>query len=153
MTKRVPADQGYVRIRIDGFDKRLDPRRLGARLCDTYRPLILRAELRMTVNGARVEPPSINFQEEHRIAVHAAGTTLKGWYGIADPEGRGVDYVPGLRCYKLGRLIAGGEFFGHPNAVQVSGMARLVGEIDLAPVPLTMNKSDFARDGAEWVSV
>ncbi len=153
VTKRVPADQGYVRIRIDGFDKRLDPRRLSARLGDTYRPLILRAELKMTVNGSRVEPPSINFEEEHRFAVHAAGTTLRGWYGTADPEGRGVDYVPGLRCYKLGRLIIGGEFFGHPNAVQVSGMARLVGEIDLAPVPLTMNKSDFARDGAEWVAV
>ncbi len=153
VSKRVPADQGYVRIRIDGFDKRLDPRRLGTRLGDTYRPLILRAELKMSVNGARVEPPSINFQEEHRFAVHAAGATLRGWYGIAEPEGRGVDYVPGLRCYKLGRLVTDGEFFGHPNAVQVSGMARLVGEIDLAPVPLTMNKSDFARDGAEWVAV
>jgi hypothetical protein len=153
VTKRVPADQGYVRIRIDGFDKRLDPRRLSVRLGDTYRPLILRAELKISVNGSRVEPPSINFQEEHRFAVHAAGTTLKGWYGIAEPEGRGVDYVPGLRCYKHGRLIIGGEFFGHPNAVQISGMARLVGEIDLAPVPLTMNKSDFARDGAEWVAV
>jgi hypothetical protein len=32
-------------------------------------------------------------------------------------------------------------------------MARLVGEIDLAPVPLTMNKSDFARDGPEWIAV
>ena len=31
-------------------------------------------------------------------------------------------------------------------------MARLVGEIDLTPVPLTMNKSDFARDGPEWVA-
>jgi hypothetical protein len=153
VTKRVPADQGYVRIRIDGFDKRLDPRRLGSRLGDTYRPLILRAELKISVNGARVEAPSINFQEEHRFAVHAAGTTLRGWYGVAEPEGRGIDYVPGLRCYKFGRLITGGEFFGHPNAVQISGMARLVGEIDLAPVPLTMNKSDFARDGAEWVAV
>jgi histidine kinase/DNA gyrase B/HSP90-like ATPase len=153
VTKRVPVDHGYVRIRIDGFDKRLDPRRLGARLADTYRPLILRAELKVSVNGARVEPTSINFQEEHRFAVHAAGTTLRGWYGTAEPEGRGVDYVPGLRCYKLGRLITAGEFFGHPNAVQVSGMARLVGEIDLAPVPLTMNKSDFARDGPEWVAV
>ena len=153
VTKRVPADQGYVRIRIDGLDKRLDPRRLGARLGDTYRPLILRAEVKMSVNGARVEPPSVNFQEEHRFAVHAAGTTLRGWYGIAEPEGRGVDYIPGLRCYKLGRLITGGEFFGHPNAVQVSGMARLVGEVELAPVPLTMNKSDFARDGPEWVAV
>ncbi len=153
VTKRVPADRGYVRIRIDGFDKRLDPRRLGARLGETYRPLILRAELKMSVNGTRVDPPSINFLEEHRFAVHAAGTTLRGWYGLAEPHSRGVDYVPGLRCYKLGRLIIGGEFFGHPNAVQVSGMARLVGEVDLAPVPLTMNKSDFARDGAEWVAV
>ena len=153
VTKRVPVEQGFVRIRIDGIDKRLDARRLGTRLGDTYRPLVLRAELRMSINGARVEAPSINFQEEHRFAVRAAGTTVRGWYGIADPEGRGVDYLPGLRCYKLGRLIASGEFFGHPNAVQVSGMASLVGEIDLPSVPLTMNKSDFARDGPEWVEV
>lgn len=151
--KRVGAERGYVRIRIDGIDKRLDSRRLGARLGDTYRPLIIRAALKMSINGARVEPPPINFEEEHRFAVRAAGTTIRGWYGLAEPEGRGVDYIPGLRCYKLGRLIAGGEFFGHPNAVQVSGMARLVGEVDLAPVPLTMNKADFARDSVEWTSV
>jgi hypothetical protein len=151
--KRIAMEEGYVRIRIDGVDKRIDPRRLGARLGDAYRPLVLRAELKMTINGSQVDPPPINFQEEHRFAVRAAGTTIRGWYGIADPEGRGVDYVPGLRCYKLGRLIAGGEFFGHPNAVQVSGMSRLVGEVDLAPVPLTMNKSDFARDSTEWVAV
>ena len=153
VTKRVPREHGYVRIRIDRVDKRIDPRRLGGRLGDTYRPLILRAELRLTINGARVEPAPITFQDEHRFSVYAAGATLRGWYGIADPEGRGVDYVPGLRCYKLGRLITSGEFFGHPNAVQVSGMSRLVGEVDLGPVPLTMNKSDFARDGEEWVAV
>jgi len=153
VAKRVPADQGYVRIRIDGFDKRLDPRRLGVRLGDTYRPLILRAELKITVNGSRVEPAPINFQEEHRFAVHAAGTTLRGWYGIAEPEGRGVDYIPGLRCYKLGRFIVGGEFFGHPNAVQVSGMAPPPGRGGFGPTALAMNKSDFARDGAEWVAV
>ncbi len=61
--------------------------------------------------------------------------------------------MPGLRCYKLGRLITSGEFFGHPNAVQVSGMARLVGEVELSTVPLTMNKTDFVRDAAEWVAV
>src|SRR5260370_23816274 len=32
-------------------------------------------------------------------------------------------------------------------------MARLVGEVDLAPVPLTMNKSEFARDRPEWTAV
>jgi hypothetical protein len=153
VNKRVPPGQGYVRIRIDGVDKRLDPRRLSARLSDTYRPLVVRAELKMSINGVRVEALPINFQEEHHFAVRAAGTTIRGWYGLAEPESRGVDYIPGLRCYKLGRLIAGGEFFGHPNAVQVSGMARLVGEVDLAPVPLMMNKSDFARDGPEWTAV
>src|SRR5216684_4185902 len=126
---------------------------LSARLSDTYRPLIVRADLKISINGARVEAAPINFREEHRFAVRAAGTTIRGWYGLAEPEGRGVNYVPGLRCYKLGRLITDGEFFGHPNAVQVSGMARLVGEVDLALVPLTMNKSDFARDGAEWTAV
>jgi hypothetical protein len=32
VAKRVAVELGYVRIRIDGVDKRLDPRRLGARL-------------------------------------------------------------------------------------------------------------------------
>src|SRR6266702_3440210 len=66
VTKRVPTSDGYVRIRIDGVDKRVDPRRLAVRLGDTYRPLILRAELKISINGARVEPPPVNFQEEHR---------------------------------------------------------------------------------------
>jgi hypothetical protein len=153
VTKRVPVDTGYVRIRIDGVDKRIDSRRLASKLGETYRPLILRAELKIAVNGSRVEAPKISFQEDHQFSVYAAGATLKGWYGIADPEGRGVDYIPGIRCYKLGRLITDGEFFGHPNAVQVSGMARLIGEVELMPVPVTMNKTDFVRDGPEWEAV
>ena len=151
--KRVPGELGYVRIRIDGVDKKVDPRRLSARLGDAYRPLVAHGELKISINGTRVEAPPIRFQEEHRIAIRVAGSTIRGWYGLAEPEGRGVDYIPGLRCYKLGRLIASGEFFGHPNAVQVSGMARLVGEVDLSPVPMTMNKSDFVRDGSEWLAV
>jgi len=101
VVKRVPLEEGFVRIRIDGVDRRVDPRRLGARLSDTYRPLIVGALLKMSINGVRVEALPINFQEEHRFAVRAAGTTIRGWYGLAEPEGRGVDYVPGLRCYKL----------------------------------------------------
>src|SRR5260370_18382212 len=75
VAKRVALEPGYVRIRIDGVDKRIDPRRLGARLSDTYRPLIVRAELRMSINGARVEALPINFQEEHRFAVRAAASS------------------------------------------------------------------------------
>src|SRR5439155_1562179 len=123
-----------------------DSRAVLSMSCSTSMPRTLSSRLGAERGWGR---PSSNATtcagEDHRFAVRAAGTTIRGWYGLAEPEGRGVDYVPGLRCYKLGRLIAGGEFFGHPNAVQVSGMARLVGEIDLAPVPLMMNKSDFAR--------
>src|SRR5207248_7218250 len=61
--KRGPIDLGYVRIRIAGVDKHLDPRRLRVRLGDTYRPLILRAELKLSVNGVRVEGPSITFEK------------------------------------------------------------------------------------------
>ncbi len=82
VAKRVSADQGYVRIRIDGFDKRLDTRRLGARLGETYRPLILRAELKMSVNGARVEPPSINFQEELKGGNSRSGS-CKRWRAVS----------------------------------------------------------------------
>jgi hypothetical protein len=78
--KRVPLEQGFVRIRIEGVDKRLDARRLGSRLADTYRPLVVRGDLRMSVDGTRVEAAAINFQEEHRFAVRAAGTTIRGWW-------------------------------------------------------------------------
>lgn len=86
MTKRVPAEDGYVRSRIDGVDKRLDPRRLSVRLGDTYRPLILRAELKISIIGARVEPPPINFQEEHRISVYAADATVRAGTGSQSPK-------------------------------------------------------------------
>src|SRR6266581_9200554 len=77
VVKRVPLEEGFVRIRIDGVDRRVDPRRLGARLSDTYRPLIVGALLKMSINGVRVEALPINFQEEHRFAVRAAGTTIR----------------------------------------------------------------------------
>ncbi len=146
VTKRVPADQGYVRIRIDGLDKRLDPRRLGARLGDTYRPLILRAELKMSVNGARVESPSVNFQEEHRFAVHAAGTTLKGlvWHSGARRPGRRLHsraallqaWPPHHRWRVLRPSKRSSSLWhGSPRRRDRAG----------TPVPLTMNKSDFAQ--------
>jgi len=45
--KRTPIAVGYVRIRIDGIDKRIDVRRLAQRLAETYRPLLERQELQL----------------------------------------------------------------------------------------------------------
>ena len=52
-----------------------------------------------------------------------------------------------MRCYRLGRLIADGEFFGHPGPATLPAMVRLMGEVDVPNVALTMNKTDFDRDG------
>src|SRR5260370_33522639 len=51
--KRVPLEQGDVRIRIDGVDKRLDTRRLSARLSHTYQRPSVPADCEISRNGAR----------------------------------------------------------------------------------------------------
>src|SRR5262249_54045523 len=43
--KRVEPELGYVRIRIEAVDKKVDVRRVGARLTETYRPLLERESL------------------------------------------------------------------------------------------------------------
>lgn len=151
--KRTDQASGYVRIRIDGVDKRIDPRRLQARLAAAYRPLLEGGDLDLTFNTNRVSAPPVVAVDRRDISVNAAGGRIKGWAGVAPPERGSPGWVPGLRCYRLGRLIAEGEFFGHPTPAQAPGMARLMGEVDLPHVPLTMNKSDFDRDSPGWVAV
>ena len=151
--KRVPEAVGYVRIRIDGVDKRIDPRRLGQRLADAYRPLLESTELSIVVNQRALSASAIAVIERRDFRVRAAGRLVAGWVGVVDPERRSSDFTPGMRCYKLGRMVSHGEMFGHPSVAQVPGMAQLIGEVDLPSVPLTMNKSDFERDSPQWVSV
>lgn len=153
VTKRTPADQGYVRIRIDDIDKRIDLKRLIPRLTETYRPLLETGQLQMSINGSRLQPPEIPTTERREFRVRASGSTIEGWVGIVDAERRSGVFSPGMRCYKLGRLIHQEEFFGHPSPAQYAGLSRLVGEVEIRPVPLTMNKSDFDRDSPEWIRV
>jgi len=85
--------------------------------------------------------------------VRAASTIIRGWVGTVDPAKRTADFVAGLRCYRLGRLVKDGEFFGHPTPAQEPGMAQLIGEVEVPRVPLTINKSDFDRDSDAWVDI
>jgi len=151
--KRVPPELGYTRIRIDDIDKRVDLKRLRQRLADTYRLLLERGDLRILLNGAVVQPRSLGEVTRKDYRVRAAGTTVSGWVGTVDPARRTADFVPGLRCYRLGRLVKDGEFFGHPSPAQEPGMAQLIGEVEIPRVPLTINKSDFDRDSAAWVEI
>ena len=153
VSKRVPQELGYVRIRIDEVDKRIDLKRLGQRLADTYRLLLDRGDLQVIVNGLPLKPRSLGEMTRKAFRVRAAATIIRGWVGTVDPAKRTADFVPGLRCYRLGRLVKDGEFFGHPTPAQEPGMAQLIGEVEIPRVPLTINKSDFDRDSAPWVDI
>ncbi len=153
VAKRVAPELGYVRIRIDGIDKRIDLRRLAQRLAETYRPLLASGAATIRLNSAAVHPVQLVVAERREFSGNAAGGRLRGWIGIADAEQPTPGWVPGVRCYRLGRLIAEGEFFGHPTPAHVPSMARLIGEVEVPKVPLTMNKADFDRDSTQWVEV
>jgi hypothetical protein len=153
VTKRVPEDLGYVRIRIEEVDKRVDLKRVGLRLADTFRLLLERGDLQLFLNGSALKPRSLGEIARKDFRVRAAAAIIVGWVGTVEPAKRTADFVPGLRCYRLGRLVKEGEFFGHPTPAQEPGMAQLIGEVEIPRVPLTINKSDFDRDSAAWVDI
>ncbi len=150
--KPVEAALGYVRIEIGEVDRRVDLRRLPGRLAEVYRPLLESAALAMTVNRAPIVALAWTLAERHDTAVRAGGRIVRGWYGLLpDPAPPSVE--PGVRIYHLGRLIGSPDWFGHPGPALHPGMNRLVGELELPHVPVTMNKSDVDRDSPEWVAV
>ena len=150
--KPVDASLGYVRIEISDMDKKLDPLRVRARLAEVYRPLILGGEVVIRVNRAPVEPAPWPLAEEQPVSVRAGGRIVRGWYGLLpDPPQLGI--APGIRIYHLGRLIGEPVWFGHQGPTLHPALARLVGEVELPNVPVTMNKSDVDRDSDEWAAV
>jgi len=151
--KRTPVEVGYVRIRIDGIDKRIDVRRLAQRLSETYRPLLERHDLELTLDRLDIQPSPLPLAERRAFAINTGGARLRGWVGLSDPAQPVGGWVPGIRCYRLGRLIADGEFFGHPGPATLPSIVRLLGEVDVPNVTLTMNKTDFDRDSQAWVAV
>ena len=81
--KPVAADLGYVRIEIGGVDRKVDARRLRARLAETYRPLLERGEAghapgpRAVVTAPRGRSTSATRSRSGR----AAGS-IHGWWGL-----------------------------------------------------------------------
>lgn len=150
--KPVDAELGYVRIEIGDVDRKVDLRRLPARLAEVYRPLLEGGALALSVNRAPVGVSPWTLAEREVISVRAGGRIARGWYGLLpDPAPPSVE--PGIRIYHLGRLIGAPEWFGHPGPAQHPGMNRLVGEVELPHVPVTMNKSDVDRDSPQWIAV
>jgi hypothetical protein len=151
--KVVAAHLGYVRIEIGEVDRKLDPRRLAERLAETYRPMLEAGEARMIVNRAPVAPRPWTLDERHELSVRAAGRLVRGWWGLLpEPPHPGVSEA-GIRLYHLGRLVGAPEWFGHPTPAAHPALNRLVGEVELPHVPVTMNKADVDRGSEVWAAV
>jgi hypothetical protein len=150
--KPVDAALGYVHISIGEVDRKLDPLRVRLRLAEVYRPLLVSGEVVMRVNHAPVEPLPWPLFEERAFSVRAGGRLVQGWWGLLDdPPPTGLP--PGVRIYHLGRLVGEPAWFGHGGTALHPSLARLVGEVELPHVPVTMNKSDVDRDSPEWAAV
>lgn len=151
--KPVAADLGYVRIEIGAVDRKVDARRLLARLAETYRPLLEDGRLALHVNRAPVVPTAWPVEDRSVISVRAGGRVVHGWWGLVPDPIPPSTPEAGVRLYHLGRLIGGPEWFGHPGPAQHPALNRLIGEIELPHVPVTMNKSDVDRGSDAWGEV
>jgi hypothetical protein len=151
LTKPVDTSLGYMHLAIGEVDRKVDPIRVRLRLSEVYRPLILSGEVALRVNRTPAEPLPWDLEEQTRISVRAAGRLVHGWWGILPVALPAI--APGIRLYHLGRLIGEPVWFGHQGPAWHPALARLVGEVELPHVPVTMNKSDVDRDSREWLEV
>ena len=151
--KPVAAELGYVRIEVGGVDRKVDVRRLRARLAETYRPLLERGDVVLRLDRAVVTAPAWTLDERHEISVRAGGRVIHGWWGLLPDPLPLSPPEAGIRLYHLGRLVGSPEWFGHPGPAQHPAFNRLVGEIELPHVPVTMNKADVDRGSEVWADV
>src|SRR3989344_3588802 len=147
------SEDGYFKVRITNLKKDISARALIAKLAETYRPLILSGDIKISVNGIEVEPAEIKYIEEEGISPigEKLQTRFGDWLVLrAGILAEGQKVKPGIRCYYNGRLIEEEEFFGHRTPAQMSSSSRLFGEADLDFVPVTTNKSDFDKSSVQW---
>jgi len=150
--KPVAHELGYVRIEIGEVDRKLDPKRVRSRLGDVYRPLLKSGDLVLRVNRAPVTSSEWPVEGREEFTVRAGGKLVRGWYGLlTDPPPTAIE--AGLRLYHLGRLVGAPEWFGHPGPAVHPALNRLIGEIELPHVAVTLNKSDIERGTPEWLAV
>ena len=150
--KPVEPTLGYVKVDIGAVDRKVDERRLVAKLGEVYRPLLAEGEIAIAVNRAPVRPVEWTVAERHDFTVRGGGRLVRGWYGLLpDPPPPAIE--PGVRVYHLGRLVGAPAWFGHPGPAGHPALNRLIGEVEAPHVPVTMNKTDVDRDSPEWLAV
>ncbi|MCH7921223.1 MAG: hypothetical protein IIC50_25045, partial [Planctomycetes bacterium] len=155
--------EGFVRIEIRKQRQKVyNIEDLRFVLSNTYRTLLEKGDLTIEINGERVAPlalPRNSSRKDTPIDLKTSlGHRVRGWVGRLDRDktARGISakrrISGGLRCTYQGRLICSGEYFGHAGDTKGS-LASLIGEVELAFVTPTPNKTDFDRGSPEWAAV
>jgi len=157
-----PREDGYVRIELSGLRSRVyNIEDLRWHLSNTYRVLLERGDITISVNGDGIEPlrlPRSSAFEDETIDVRTpAGRRIRGWVGrlnrdaVVGPSAR-RRIEGGIRCLYQGRLIGRPYYFGHAGDAKGS-LASLVGEVELGFVQPNIMKTDFDRSTEEWSDV
>jgi hypothetical protein len=152
-----PVEEGFVQIRIGALNRRrIDAKALAARIADVYGELITGERCEIVLNGQELRPIDLPL-DGGRTGVAftlADGRAVRGWFGRLEPDvAKKGRLRGGLRLCVHGRMICDGEFFGHRGPWFKQSLNQLIGVLEIAPVPVNMNKTDFDRDSDAWTQV
>ncbi len=157
-----PDEDGYVRIELSCLRQNFyNIEDLRWELGNTYRALLERGDVAISVGGQPVEPlhlpRSSRFNDVPIDLRTESGHRVRGWAGRLDRDSvvgpstrRRIQ--GGIRCLYQGRLVRGGEYFGHAGDAKGS-LASLIGEVELRFVSPNLMKTDFNRGSPEWAEV
>ena len=156
-----PAEEGCARraratcaSRSARSDRKLDPRRIGGAARGHVPPAARGGRgTDGPLNRAPVAPSPWGVEDRHEFVVRAAGRLVRGWWGLLPEVPLPGAPEAGIRLYHLGRLVGAPEWFGHPTPAAHPALNRLVGEVELPHVPVTMNKADIDRGSETWAAV
>jgi hypothetical protein len=152
-------EDGYVRIELSGLRSRVyNVEDLRWYVSNTYRVLLDRGDIDLSINGIPVEPmqlPRSSAFDEQAIDLRtSSGRRIRGWVGrlnrdaVVGPSAR-RRIEGGLRCLYQGRMVGRPYYFGHAGDAKGS-LASLIGEVELGFLQPNIMKTDFDRSTEEW---
>jgi len=154
---QVPAGEyeGFVKLRIIGLKLKIDEKKLGAHIANTYRRVLMKGDATLKIGTHRVEPLDIPiydaFSAEDFHEHTPFGKVFEGWIGRLKADSpKGGPIKGGIRCCAQGRLITQGEFFGHHTPSYKASLGNLIGEIEVDFVPMGLKKTEFNTESKEW---
>jgi len=154
------SDIGFCKFEIRKLKKhRQEINRIRLELANTYRAYLSEGKATINVNYESVMPLIIPVYEGYSVQQFRvktnSGFSVRGWVGRLKRDTRvkgEPKIIGGMRLLRKGRLICGGEYFGHPDFRYKASLGTLIGEVELPKVPILPNKTGFDTDAVEWIA-